>query len=504
MFGQRDGGRNYWAIQVNPTDANGPGTNPLTTGNVQPKLLWKIQGGVTTGFAKLANTWSTPVRAVVRTPTGPVEALIFGGGHDPSYNSQYGTNTGTEVLGNAVFVVNATTGELIYSIEGKGPTGTATDTTTTTYVDGMNYPIPSKITAFDNSGDGIVDRLYFGDLGGNVWRADLFNEAASPPSSVGPLKANVGLLAELSTDAAGSFTNGKPDASVTTPIPLNPIDTTLLPTLVDKRSIYYPPEVVQINDVRLGGRFDVIIVGTGHRNNPRNTSVQNAVYALFDYKVTGPLDPTTYPKQRPSTDPNATDTSGSPLTRADLVDITGNQFQRSLSETAEQTATRETAFRDAFVGKEGWYLALEQNCDKTSADAGWYGEKVTSAAVVVANKLFFNTFTPPCAAASETAAAQCRVPSGTGRTYGIDLLTGGALFSDWDSDNTDLTGSDRFKTKTGMLSDDIGVGSTPAGLILMPGGGGGTATDGSALGAAADTIDPGTGLPRGRIYWFER
>ncbi|WP_215895604.1 pilus assembly protein [Acinetobacter radioresistens] len=42
-------------------------------------------------------------------------------------------------------------------------------------VDDMKYSVVSQIKTVDRNNDGLVDHLYFGDLGGQVWRVDLNN-----------------------------------------------------------------------------------------------------------------------------------------------------------------------------------------------------------------------------------------------------------------------------------------------------------------------------------------
>src|SRR4029077_20225840 len=71
--------------------------------------------------------------------------------------------------GNAIYVVRAGTGELIWkAIHGSGAAG------------GAAYPhpelrdsIPSGLAIADTDADGAIDRLLVGDTGGNVWGADL-------------------------------------------------------------------------------------------------------------------------------------------------------------------------------------------------------------------------------------------------------------------------------------------------------------------------------------------
>ncbi len=39
----------------------------------------------------------------------------------------------------------------------------------------MDFAVPSDITLIDFDGNGFVDRLYFGDTGGQVWSVDTRN-----------------------------------------------------------------------------------------------------------------------------------------------------------------------------------------------------------------------------------------------------------------------------------------------------------------------------------------
>lgn len=49
----------------------------------------------------------------------------------------------------------------------------------------MTHSIVSRISALDRDGDGLVDHLYFGDLGGQVFRADLNNTKGTTTSAFG-------------------------------------------------------------------------------------------------------------------------------------------------------------------------------------------------------------------------------------------------------------------------------------------------------------------------------
>ncbi|MGK0227656.1 MAG: type IV pilus assembly protein PilY1 [Gammaproteobacteria bacterium] len=63
-------------------------------------------------------------------------------------------------MGNAIYIVNAQTGELIW----KADRNKFSD---------MDYSITSDVRVLDIDADGLTDRLYVGDMGGQVWRFDI-------------------------------------------------------------------------------------------------------------------------------------------------------------------------------------------------------------------------------------------------------------------------------------------------------------------------------------------
>lgn len=149
--GMRRGGKHYYALDV-------------TTPN-SPKMKWQISSG-DTGFEQLGQTWSTPTLTKVKTASGDVPALIFGGGYSPDdHDGPTHTRSEEDEEGNAVYIVNAEDGSLIWS---------ALST------DEMKWAIPSGISVVDMDFDGVADHLYFGDLGGQLFRADMSGAGSKP------------------------------------------------------------------------------------------------------------------------------------------------------------------------------------------------------------------------------------------------------------------------------------------------------------------------------------
>lgn len=460
IFGQRDGGRAYYAVDV---------TNPD-----EPKLIWKIEGGtvagrtgttdITPGFADLANTWSPGVLERVRVGTTVRTVLVFGGGNDTLLNNQAGPNavTASPLLqqrrGNIVYIVDAETGELITSIGGPSGSG-AGGFSAFTQVAEMTHPVTGSITAFDSTGDGTTDRFYYGDEGGNVFRADL-----DASLSIGSDSATVTKLANLA----------EPGDSASTPSDL----------LADTRAFYFAPEVVRIDNAQIGGRFDLVAIVSGHRAHPLNgngqptylteETVENTVYVLKD-PHTDALPPASF---TPILDNGA-----------DLLDVTSNPLQRNIDGQPQNQMTFDAALTE-LQSRRGWKIQL--------ADAGSFiGEKGFSKPIILQSKMFFTTYIPPSLAESTDRAQTCEVATGKGRLYALDVLTGAALFRTFDSqgDDANLTTEDRYLTTLGPPSD-LGAGTydNPGNNILISFQGEDT----------PGTLPPGISLPRARIYWNER
>ncbi|WNP28099.1 pilus assembly protein PilY [Moraxella sp. DOX410] len=191
--GLRMGGEGMYGLDL--TDKN------------NPKMLFRIDSA-TRGFSRMGQIWAKPTKAKIATgidsTTKKVNAykdvLVFGGGYDTCYedeNYQVGTTTSTlsnqksqacnrttaaESLGNAVYMVDAKTGALIWSATKAANTVSgATNTTVST----LNNSIVGGITVLDRNNDGYMDQLYFADMGGQVFRADFTNAGFIKPVSSG-------------------------------------------------------------------------------------------------------------------------------------------------------------------------------------------------------------------------------------------------------------------------------------------------------------------------------
>jgi type IV pilus assembly protein PilY1 len=190
-------------------------TNPVVTNPSFPNfsLLWTINQNSATFspthvISKLGQTWSEPQFGVVKDNFGnPIPVLFVGGGYDDS---------ATPTTGNAVLVINATNGDIIRYFN--GPSDPVTD---------MNYPIPSNVLVVDENGNGYVDKVYVGDLGGQMWR-------------IGGVTAN-------------DFNNFNENIYAWTAQVFFKTDSG------NSRKFFYPPSVT------LEKGFDMVFMGTGNR-----------------------------------------------------------------------------------------------------------------------------------------------------------------------------------------------------------------------------------------------
>ena len=146
-----------------------------------PKKLFTIEAG-TSGYGRIGMIMSKPVVGKIKLGSGRndiKEVIIFGGGYDKCYedptfklNSSANNLTNCNIAqtkGNAVYIADAKTGKLIVSISGSDASSKNINEST------MKHSVVSEITTLDRDNDGLIDHLYFGDLGGQLYRVDLQN-----------------------------------------------------------------------------------------------------------------------------------------------------------------------------------------------------------------------------------------------------------------------------------------------------------------------------------------
>ena len=234
--GMRRGGNNYYAYNL--TDRN------------NPRIMWVIEGGqASTDFEFLGQSWSEPRLSRIRLNCDPddlsncteKDVLIFGGGYSVTHDNESNTSvqaTNTTGGGNAIFIVDAKTGQKLWSA--------GSDNSHDLTLADMDYSIPSAISSVDFNGDGFLDMLVAVDLAGQVWRFDIENNPIS-----GQALAAGGSIADLRE--SGEY-----------------------------RLFYNGPDV-SIGENRGTNPYIVIAFGTGYRAHPNKENTNNRFYVLNEF-----------------------------------------------------------------------------------------------------------------------------------------------------------------------------------------------------------------------------
>ncbi|MFT5709770.1 MAG: type IV pilus assembly protein PilY1 [Halioglobus sp.] len=259
-FGMRRGGSSYYALDV---------SNP----EVPPALQWKVSrlglADVAGDFAELGLSFSKPLVGKVKYDDSALDVVIFAGGYhggwDTDYENRIGkdlssandvveTTGGSVSTGNAIYIVNAVTGELVWKAVYGPSTDTARSSSNTRFEHAeLVDSIPSTVSALKNSA-GIIDRLYVGDTGGAVWRVDL---PAANTSNAKHRKEHwfVSKLAELGS-------NGQ----------------------AGDRRFFHGPDILRSKE-NDGRQFDGILISSGNRADPNSTYAEDYLFYLKDHSI---------------------------------------------------------------------------------------------------------------------------------------------------------------------------------------------------------------------------
>lgn len=181
--GLRMGGKSYYALDLSDLDT------PSLKFHIDPanSKIYKSSSTTTgvTALSYMGQSWSKPTIAYVNF--GGVKKLVMfvGGGYDPGYeNAAYDQST-TTGGGAGVYMFDANNGDLLWwtSANATAAGGAEAFTNASAATINMKYSVVSQINAIDRDSDGLVDNLYFGDLGGQGFRVDLNNAATGADAS---------------------------------------------------------------------------------------------------------------------------------------------------------------------------------------------------------------------------------------------------------------------------------------------------------------------------------
>ena len=379
--GMRRGGHSYYALDV---------TDPMHA----PKYLGKITKQ-TAGFSELGLTFSNVVPVLINYDDNVTPALVFAGGYDihkddfknydvngklkdpnnPGRTDDTGMFDNTHGLtpdseGNAIYIVNALTLQLIWKSTNDPTIG---NTNQHYYQADLDYAIPSTVKPVDSDGDGFMDRIYVGDVAGNIWRGD-FPACASPCTDANYRKDNWTLTKLASVANA---------------------------TAAGDQRFFQPPSVVFTYDEK--GPYDAVVIGSGDRENPLEKTDQNRIYMIKDRNTHSGEPPVT------------------PLGLSDLADVSNCIIG---SESGCDVALSSGSV------KNGWYINLDIN--SVPAGTSVEGEKLFSQAIIVDGKIYITSYVPDLkmASASELSGVS-ELARGVSYLYIMNLKDGTAA-----NDNT--------------------------------------------------------------------
>lgn len=173
--GLRMGGRSYYALDLSDID------NPRLKFHINPETA-----GTGTPLSYMGQSWSKPTLGFVNWPNATTNkkerrlVMFVGGGYDEGYEDR--TYTQTNGKGAGVYMFDAHTGDLLWW--GSSHATTSTGTTHATNNADLKYSVAGNIATYDRNNDGFVDNLFFGDLGGQVFRVDIDNASNEPVSRI--------------------------------------------------------------------------------------------------------------------------------------------------------------------------------------------------------------------------------------------------------------------------------------------------------------------------------
>jgi type IV pilus assembly protein PilY1 len=427
--GLRRGGNSYYALDV--------------TNRAAPKLKFQITGG-SGSFAELGQTWSRAVHARIRIGGANKDVIIFSGGYDPAEDGGSATAVTADSQGRGVFVADAATGALLWWAGFDNGTNHPD-----LALANMNYSIPASPKAIDLNSDGLIDRIYLADTGGQVFRIVLGNDSSGVSSL---------------SNATGSRIAALSGA-----------------TVASAHRLFSTPDVALITQ-GVNKPFISISIGSGFHEHPLLQTNEDRFYVLRDPEISN-TGVCTYPA--PST-PVCT-----PLFingDADLYDATANLAGSSNSTTAAQA-------RVDIFNKKGLYIKL------VNSSGGLTGEKVMSESVTFNGTVLFTTFQPGVTSGT------CSAVQGLSRAYEINVTDGTPSQPLSGTTSTTLTAADRSKSlkqaglppSTTILFPNISSQVDPStGQHCI---GGGCTSDSAMCCVGAECFQCGLGLPVQKTSW---
>jgi len=154
------------------------------------------------------------------------------------------------------------------------------DTAANLTLSGMTRAIPNTVRVIDLSGDGLADRMYASDMGGQIWRFDVINGEAPTELVTG------GVIAQLGAEGLDTITDA------------------------DTRRFYNAPDVSLVTDSHQQRRYISVSIGSGYRAHPFDLTASDRFFSIRDPDVFSQLDQNAYDNYTVITDSDLVEVSG--------------------------------------------------------------------------------------------------------------------------------------------------------------------------------------------------
>lgn len=492
VFGERRGGRSYWALDVTQPDPS------LWT------VKWHIQGG-SGDYTELGYSWSKPYFARLRTAVDTVkEVVILAGGYDPledgfpedfddtnnngirdsgesftdtggGTSGSYDTyNPGKDTMGRGIFVVDLSDGSLLFkAVYGDADNdGDETEDVTTginqQYCK-MKYSFPADISVIPFSESKIV--MYAADIYGQIWKVtyDYYSDLSHTYTDTDSTKWQVKRIftANPGSSLADHLYSGDADAFKAGGT-LNTAD--------QGRKMFYSPDVSYYGNEWTSK--PVLYFGTGDRAHPRYAMISNRFYVVADHNTL--------------TNEN------------DLLNLTCDELDENADSNGDGTVdnldtTRREDLMDVLKDESicsGFYRVMDAQGQCSDDSVSHAGEKILSQPTVFFKNVYFTSYRPvfddPCN------------PNGNAFIYALDYSWGKSVFNYHDEGTGNPTVRNLKDTYL-LLSNS----SIPSGVRVVTRGGhaaGLISAGGAVSGVGEDQSTNIPGPPGGvsQILWETR
>ena len=410
-----------------------------------PRILWEFrddqassaiapvpgEGGAEASVWDLGYTWSKPVLGRIKVHDVASDqhhdmyVAIFGGGFRHNGTTIAGTNTGGDTA-NYLYMIDIETGKVVY----KRNIGVwATGASLTDSSGNLEAAVPGEAAVVDINFDGYLDRIYFGDTQGRLWKIDLSTPADLCSAGGTNCSSADYRIAQSQWDPSllfDEFQDNVPPAGTGV-----------------RQPIFTRPAVFLLGTTGSGEPRLGIAFGTGDRDNmPLLRDVNpNYFFVVLD-------DPNaTYPVFK-------TAAGGSTASTLTLASLTTNN--------CDPTADANSCFNGTGVG---YYLNLPVD---TVYGGDQIAEIMNANPLVFSGSIFFNTFLNNTQQITDANGNVTQVGQGVcgevgqAHLYQVNYLTGVSLYK---NDNGDLIPSQ--VPEGGQVASDPIVYQAPNGETLV-------------------------------------